>query len=152
VYATNAARAYAIRKAEELEAKLGSGHPTFVKPMTQSHVTGGFWLVSTDIHCSTHFTPRLKPAICCADDDFGGVHFCSCQGLPLRFCRKYLPKANEWITLVDQNEDETQTYYLHLKTGLSAGWRKFSLDHKLVDGDCLVFELIKRNTFKVVRL
>jgi hypothetical protein len=70
----------------------------------------------------------------------------------LRFCRKYLPKANEWITLVDQNEDETQTYYLHLKTGLSAGWRKFSLDHKLVDGDCLVFELIKRNTFKVVRL
>jgi hypothetical protein len=53
---------------------------------------------------------------------------------------------------VDQNEDETQTYYLHLKTGLSAGWRKFSLDHKLVDGDCLVFELIKRNTFKVLRL
>jgi 1,6-anhydro-N-acetylmuramate kinase len=64
VYATDAARAYAIRKADELEEKLGSGYPSFVKPMTQSHVTGGFWLVSTDIHCRTHFTPRFKPTIC----------------------------------------------------------------------------------------
>ena len=62
----------------------------------------------------------------------------------MRFCKKYLPKNHdEWITLVDEAGDEAQTNYLHLKTGLSAGWRGFSLDHSLVDGDCLVFQLIK---------
>lgn len=45
VYATDEARTHAITKAEELEEELGSRFPIFVKPMTQSHVTGGFWLV-----------------------------------------------------------------------------------------------------------
>ncbi|CAI9267043.1 unnamed protein product [Lactuca saligna] len=44
VYASDEARDYAIDKAEELEAKLEGGHPSFVKPMLQSHTTGGFWL------------------------------------------------------------------------------------------------------------
>ncbi|KAM0914278.1 hypothetical protein ACQ4PT_011494 [Festuca glaucescens] len=114
VYASDAAREYATDKAEELQEKLGSDYPTFVKPMTQSHVTGGFWL-----------------------------------GLPTQFCRKYLPKRDEFITLVDEVDDEIDTLYLALKRGLSAGWRKFSMDHELVDGDCLVFELIERTKFKV---
>ncbi|KAL6843311.1 hypothetical protein ACP4OV_027024 [Aristida adscensionis] len=116
VYASDEARSYAIAKAEELEEELGSGggHPTFVKPMTQSHVTGGFWL-----------------------------------GLPTQFCRKYLPKRDETITLVDEDDDESDTFYLANKRGLSAGWRGFSIEHKLVDGDCLVFELIERTKFKV---
>lgn len=45
MYATDEARTHAITKAEELEEELGSRFPIFVKPMTQSHVTGGFWLV-----------------------------------------------------------------------------------------------------------
>lgn len=45
VYASEYARAEATEKAEELESGLGSDYPTFVKPMLQSHVTGGFWLV-----------------------------------------------------------------------------------------------------------
>lgn len=47
VYASDEAREYAINKAEELESKLEGGRPSFVKPMLQSHVTGGFWLVSS---------------------------------------------------------------------------------------------------------
>ena len=47
VYATDEERSHAITKAEELAGELGScsRFPIFVKPMTQSHVTGGFWLV-----------------------------------------------------------------------------------------------------------
>ncbi|KAK3122965.1 hypothetical protein QOZ80_8AG0621200 [Eleusine coracana subsp. coracana] len=114
VYATEEERTYAITKAEELEEGLKSPFPTFVKPMTQSHVTGGFWL-----------------------------------GLPTQFCRKHLPKRDETITLVDEANDEFDTLYLAPKTGLSAGWRGFSIYHELVDGDCLVFELVERKRFKV---
>jgi hypothetical protein len=46
VYATDEQRDYAINAAQELEEELGSDYPIFVKPMLQSHVTGGFWLVS----------------------------------------------------------------------------------------------------------
>lgn len=46
VYASDEARDWAISRAEELELGLEPDYPTFVKPMTQSHVTGGFWLVS----------------------------------------------------------------------------------------------------------
>nr|CAB3480373.1 unnamed protein product [Digitaria exilis] len=114
VYATDEERSYAITKAEELEEELGSAFPIFVKPMTQSHVTGGFWL-----------------------------------GLPTPFCRKYLPKHDETITLEDEEGDEFETLYLARKIGLSAGWRGFSIEHELVDGDCLVFQLIERTKFKV---
>ncbi|RCV29593.1 hypothetical protein SEVIR_6G023400v4 [Setaria viridis] len=114
VYATDEERTHAITKAEELEEELGSRFPIFVKPMTQSHVTGGFWL-----------------------------------GLPTPFCRKHLPKRDETITLVDEEDDESDTLYLARKMGLSAGWRGFSIEHKLVDGDCLIFQLIERTKFKV---
>jgi hypothetical protein len=35
------------------------------------------------------------------------------------------------------------------KVGLSGGWRGFSLDHDLVDGDCCIFELVSSHRFKV---
>lgn len=46
VYASNEDREYAHHRAEELQAGLDPDYPSFVKPMLQSHVTGGFWLVS----------------------------------------------------------------------------------------------------------
>ncbi|KAG8076968.1 hypothetical protein GUJ93_ZPchr0006g43744 [Zizania palustris] len=49
VYATDEERAYAMDAAQELEEKIGSDHPIFIKPMLQSHVTGGFWLVSPSL-------------------------------------------------------------------------------------------------------
>lgn len=47
IYASDEARAAAIEKAEELQSALKLHFPSFIKSMLQSHVTGGFWLVST---------------------------------------------------------------------------------------------------------
>lgn len=46
VYASDEARLTAIEKAEKVESSLGSDHPSFVRSMLPSHVSGGFWLVS----------------------------------------------------------------------------------------------------------
>ncbi|XP_059647778.1 B3 domain-containing protein At3g19184-like [Cornus florida] len=114
VYASDEDREYARDRAEELLSGLEPDFPSFVKPMLQSHVTGGFWL-----------------------------------GLPQQFCKRHLPKRDEMITLLDEDGNESATKYLCLKTGLSGGWRGFAIDHQLVDGDALVFQLIRPNKFKV---
>jgi hypothetical protein len=54
------------------------------------------------------------------------------------------------MTLIDEDGEEYPTTYLAQKTGLSAGWRGFSIAHNLVDGDALIFELVKRTAFKVI--
>ena len=51
--------------------------------------------------------------------------------------------------LENEKGEEWDTVYLANKTGLSGGWRGFSLDHGLVDGDALVFELVEPCRFKV---
>jgi hypothetical protein len=56
------------------------------------------------------------------------------------------------MTLEDENGDEFQTKYLAQKTGLSGGWRGFSIDHELVDGDALVFQLVSPTRFKASTL
>jgi hypothetical protein len=33
--------------------------------------------------------------------------------------------------------------------GLAAGWRRFALEHGLIHGDCLLFELIEQTKLKV---
>ncbi|KAH7866360.1 hypothetical protein Vadar_019351 [Vaccinium darrowii] len=114
VYASDEDRAYAIDRAEALQSGLESSFPSFVKPMLQSHVTGGFWL-----------------------------------GLPIHFCEKHLPNHDEFIALLDEDDNESPTKYLADKRGLSAGWRGFAIDHELVDGDALVFHLIEPTMFKV---
>ncbi|EEF43706.1 DNA binding protein, putative [Ricinus communis] len=114
IYASDEVRAYAIDRAEKLQSDLESDFPSFVKPMLQSHVTGGFWL-----------------------------------GLPVQFCKDHLPSRDEYITLVDENGDASETKYLVQKNGLSGGWRGFAIDHQLVDGDALVFQLVSPKEFKV---
>lgn len=107
-------RQEAIDAASMIESELGSTHPTFLKPMLHSHVSGGFWL-----------------------------------GLPTHFCSMHMPKRNEWMILEDENGEDSRTLYLSGKTGLSAGWRGFSIDHGLEDGDCLVFQQVQPTRFKV---
>lgn len=114
VYASDKARNKAISIAETLESGLEGGYPSFVKPMTQSHVTGGFWL-----------------------------------GLPAYFCRRSLPRNDGTVMLVDEEGDEYPTVYLARKNGLSGGWKGFAVAHGLVDGDALVFQLIRPTEFKV---
>jgi hypothetical protein len=81
---------------------------------------------------------------------FGGL--VKSQGLPTYFCQKHLPKSDETITLVDEDDDESDTLYLVRKIGLSTGWKGFAIEHKLLDGDCLVFQLIERTKFKVIEI
>ncbi|XAR72891.1 hypothetical protein NMG60_11019679 [Bertholletia excelsa] len=114
IYASDEDREYAIERAEKLLSDLEPDFPSFVKPMLQSHVTGGFWL-----------------------------------GLPVQFCHKNLPKEDEFMTLLDEDGNESSTKYLAQKTGLSGGWRGFAIDHELVDGDALIFQLIQPRKFKV---
>ncbi|XP_058008045.1 B3 domain-containing protein At3g19184 [Hevea brasiliensis] len=114
IYASDEVRGHAVDRAGKIQSALEADFPSFVKPMTQSHVTGGFWL-----------------------------------GLPVQFCKDHLPSHDEYITLVDENGDASETKYLVEKTGLSAGWRGFTIDHKLVDGDALVFQLVSPREFKV---
>lgn len=113
-YASDVARLEAALSAESVQKALPVDNPSFVKPMLQSHVTGGFWL-----------------------------------GLPSVFSKTYLPRRDDMIVLEDEKGEEWQTVYLANKTGLSGGWRGFSLDHGLVDGNALVFELVEPRRFEV---
>ena len=70
-------------------------------------------------------------------------------GLPANFCKEFLPHRDDRVTLEDEKSLEWECVYLANKVGLSGGWRGFSLDHELVDGDCLIFELTEPRRFKV---
>lgn len=52
------------------------------------------------------------------------------------------------VVLVDEAGKESSTVYLAGKVGLSGGWRGFSIEHKLLEGDVLVFHLIAPAKFK----
>ncbi|KAI7733919.1 hypothetical protein M8C21_032038 [Ambrosia artemisiifolia] len=66
-----------------------------------------------------------------------------------KFCDAHLPKQDETVVLVDEDDHEFNTKYLFDKCGLSGGWRGFSIGHKLREGDALVFQLIDRCKFRV---
>ncbi|CAK9150780.1 unnamed protein product [Ilex paraguariensis] len=68
---------------------------------------------------------------------------------PKHFCDQHLPKTDETVVLVDEDEQAYKTKYLIDKNGLSGGWRGFSIAHKLLEGDVLVFQLIEPCKFKV---
>ncbi|KAG0485304.1 hypothetical protein HPP92_009383 [Vanilla planifolia] len=68
VYASDKARAYAIEKAEALQSQLDPQHPSFVKPMLQSHVTGGFWLGLPKYFC-TSYLPKHDTWFTLVDED-----------------------------------------------------------------------------------
>lgn len=69
--------------------------------------------------------------------------------LPLDFCRRNLPRRGDFITLIDEDADEYQVTYLARQNGLSGGWKGFAVAHGLLDGDAVVFQLIKPTTCKV---
>lgn len=65
------------------------------------------------------------------------------------FCNKYLPQHDTTIELVDEWGNEYNTSYLLDKHGLSAGWKGFSIAHKLLKGDILFFHLTAPCKLKV---
>ncbi|KAG0608807.1 hypothetical protein M758_8G134300 [Ceratodon purpureus] len=78
-------------------------------------------------------------------------HVTSCfwLGLPNRFCQEHMPLEETTFILEDDKGKEWECVYLAHKTGMSGGWRGFSLDHELVDGDSCIFELVSPLRFKV---
>ncbi|XP_045792479.1 putative B3 domain-containing protein At5g58280 [Trifolium pratense] len=77
------------------------------------------------------------------------VYSCFWLGLPSRFCEEHLPKTVYNMTLEDEDGSEYDAVYIGSRTGLSGGWRAFALEHKLDDGDALVFELVEPARFKI---
>jgi hypothetical protein len=54
------------------------------------------------------------------------------------------------MVLEDEEGGEFDVVYIGNRTGLSGGWRGFSMHHDLEDGDSLVFELAEPDRFKVL--
>ncbi|KAK3416167.1 hypothetical protein EUGRSUZ_H02009 [Eucalyptus grandis] len=77
------------------------------------------------------------------------VGSCFWMGLPGVFCRAHLPNKDTTIVLEDEYGKQYEMKYIAHKTGLSAGWRQFSVGHNLLEGDVLVFQLVEPNKFKV---
>ncbi|KAI9073452.1 hypothetical protein K1719_024379 [Acacia pycnantha] len=77
------------------------------------------------------------------------VYSCFWLGLPSRFCQGHLPKTACDMILEDENGSEFEAVFLGNRTGMSGGWRGFALDHKLDDGDALIFELVEPTRFKI---
>ncbi|KAI3868790.1 hypothetical protein MKW92_046109 [Papaver armeniacum] len=79
------------------------------------------------------------------------VYSCFWLGLPTKFCESYLPKDQLKVDVVLEDEEglEYEAVYIPERTGISGGWRAFALDHKLDDGDAVVFERTKAARFKV---
>ncbi|KAL6549444.1 hypothetical protein OROHE_008561 [Orobanche hederae] len=77
------------------------------------------------------------------------VYSCFWLGLPTKFCEDHLPGSTVDMVLGNEEGSEYDAVFISKRTGLSGGWRAFALDHKLDDGDALVFELIEPTRFKV---
>lgn len=108
-----------------------------------SHVSSCFWLVNktdgpyffTSLFCSSTVEVRIE---------FGS------QGLPVKFCQMHLSKADTVINLIDDEGEGSPVIYLARKTGISGGWRGFSISHDLADGDAVIFQLIQPTKMKVI--
>ncbi|MCL7032404.1 hypothetical protein MKW94_026348 [Papaver nudicaule] len=69
--------------------------------------------------------------------------------VPKEFCDGHLTKDKIIMWLEDVEGKAYATVFIGEKTGFSGGWQRFALDHKLDDGDALVFELVDTKRFKV---
>lgn len=68
----------------------------------------------------------------------------------MAFCKAHLPDKDTPIILEDECGKQYELKYIAVKTGLSSGWRQFSVAHKLLEGDVLVFQLVEPTKFKVM--
>ncbi|CAH1421084.1 unnamed protein product [Lactuca virosa] len=71
------------------------------------------------------------------------------MGLPLPFCRSFLPKQDCMMVLEDEIGEKWEVKYIANKNGLSAGWKIFVVAHDLIEGDVLVFHLIETYKLKI---
>jgi hypothetical protein len=55
-----------------------------------------------------------------------------------------MPQSDTWVTLLDADGVSWRTKYLGGKKGLSAGWRGYSIEKGLDDGDAIRFQLLDK--------
>lgn len=67
----------------------------------------------------------------------------------MRFCKSHLPKNDTTVFLENENGEEYITNYIAERTALSGGWKAFCAANQLVEGDVLIFHLVKPLKFKV---
>ncbi|KAF6175567.1 hypothetical protein GIB67_003949 [Kingdonia uniflora] len=108
----DSAKTSARVQAEEVQKSLDPKHPSFLKSVVKSHVSG-----------------------------------CYHMYLPTKFCNSYLPENDYIITLVDENKAICTVQYMDKV--FRGGWKAFSIGHNLVEGDAMVFHLVKRTEFQV---
>ncbi|XP_023638476.1 putative B3 domain-containing protein At5g58280 isoform X2 [Capsella rubella] len=77
------------------------------------------------------------------------VYSCFWLGLPSGFCVDNFSEETIEVVLEDEEGEEYEAVYIGKRTGLSGGWKRFALDHKLDDGDALLFELVEPKRFKI---
>ncbi|XP_051131979.1 B3 domain-containing protein Os01g0234100-like isoform X2 [Andrographis paniculata] len=70
-------------------------------------------------------------------------------GLPKKFCDAHLPSHDDAVILVNESNQEYTAKYSFRKHRLCCGWRCFSITHKLMEGDGLIFNLIESCKFRV---
>ncbi|CAM6100663.1 unnamed protein product [Calypogeia fissa] len=69
--------------------------------------------------------------------------------IPAEFSCEHMPRKDETIILQDAQGLKWETKYLARKNSLSAGWKRFAMDHRLELGEMLVFELVRPLEFRV---
>lgn len=69
--------------------------------------------------------------------------------LPSEFCKLHMPKYDETFALEGECGKEYRTNFITNTCILGQGWSRFSLAHKLLKGDVVVFQLVQPFKFKV---
>lgn len=73
------------------------------------------------------------------------------QSLAKKFARDWMPSETREVTLVNMAGHKWPVKWLNKdngsQMGISAGWRRFSLDHRLEEFDVCVFELVDQANF-----
>lgn len=72
-----------------------------------------------------------------------------CLRIPSCFCKLHMPKHDQTIVLEDETGKAYEVKYLADKMVISAGWKGFSILHKLLEGDVIVFHLVQFDKVKV---
>ncbi|XP_047049822.1 rhodanese-like domain-containing protein 6 [Lolium rigidum] len=105
-------------KAEELKDQLGSGHPTFIKPMSHGYATK-----SDSLKILLNFRQHLPvhDEIMVLVDEMN----------------------NDFHLLYSYKNHRTDGCNRRINQ-----WKGFAAKHELADGDCLVFQLIESRKFK----
>ncbi|KAG0563769.1 hypothetical protein KC19_8G057400 [Ceratodon purpureus] len=65
-------------------------------------------------------------------------------GIPKQFAKEWMPSENNEVEIVNKGGHSWPAKWIVGRGGLSSGWRRFSLDHRLEEHDVCVLEMIDK--------